>query len=171
MDKHIRSAYLSEDAALAAFLRALFTDTYGAVLPAATLAKYLDQCMTPAVVARDIGHASRRMLVAVNARGIIASARLSRAAPPPCVTDASAIGLDRFYLAHAQRGTGLAQQLLEACEAHARAMQACVLWLCVWQHNPRAHRFYARAGYSVIGASDVPVGDVIFRDHVMVKAL
>ncbi len=53
----------------------------------------------------------------------------------------------RMYMARAQRGTGLARQLLETAEAHARARGATRLSLHSDTRFDRAHRFYEKFGY------------------------
>lgn len=58
----------------------------------------------------------------------------------------------RMYVAAPERGTGLAQRLLETAEAHARAAggQRLVLWTDT--RFDAAHRFYEKRGYVRQGA-------------------
>ncbi len=58
----------------------------------------------------------------------------------------------RVYLAKAARGTGLAQRLLDAAEAHAVAGGAERLVLWTDTRFAAAHRFYERRGYVRQGA-------------------
>jgi GNAT superfamily N-acetyltransferase len=53
----------------------------------------------------------------------------------------------RMYVARACRGTGLAAQLLELAEAHARAAGAARLVLRSDTRFDAAHRFYEKRGY------------------------
>jgi len=56
--------------------------------------------------------------------------------------------LKRFYLVEALRGSGLAEQLLEKVEAKARTMGYHRLVLDAARDNPRAVRFYEKAGFT-----------------------
>lgn len=58
----------------------------------------------------------------------------------------------RMYVEAGQRGTGLAQQLLDTAEAHARAAGAQRLVLWTDTRFDAAHRFYERRGYVRQGA-------------------
>lgn len=55
--------------------------------------------------------------------------------------------IKRLYVDRAQRGTGLAQALLETAEAHATAQGAVRLVLWSDTRFDAAHRFYERHGY------------------------
>jgi GNAT superfamily N-acetyltransferase len=55
-----------------------------------------------------------------------------------------------IYLLDAFHGTGLGQQLFDAAVDEGEG-----LYLWVAEDNPRAHRFYARNGFALDGASHV----------------
>ncbi len=167
----IHQAHLSDDARLAAFTRLVFEETYGSSIPARTLAQYFDEHLSPQALARDIAEARTALLIAATSRVIHATARLAWRDRPNCIKHEAAIELGRFYVEASQRGTGLANALLAACERAAADMHATHIWLCAWQHNPRAMAFYQRNGYSIAGKAIIMVGNIAFQDHVLVKAL
>lgn len=167
----IRQAHLSDDARLAAFTRQVFQETYGGSIPAHTLALYLDEHLSPLALARDIAEARTALLIAAADRTIHATARLAWHDRPNCVKQEAAIELGRFYIEASQRGTGLSDLLLAACERKAADMNATHIWLCAWEHNPRALAFYQRNKFSIVGKAIVMVGNIAFQDHVLLKAL
>ena len=57
----------------------------------------------------------------------------------------------KMYVASEQRGTGLAQALLEAAEGHARRHGAAVMKLWSDTRFTRAHRFYEKHNYAPSG--------------------
>ncbi len=63
-----------------------------------------------------------------------------------------ALELKGLYVAPAHRGTGLAQAMLDAIEAMARAQAASHLLLWTDTRFTRAHRFYERRGFVAAGA-------------------
>ncbi|BDH44789.1 N-acetyltransferase [Salmonella enterica subsp. enterica serovar Choleraesuis] len=54
--------------------------------------------------------------------------------------------LDKLYLAPAATGLGYGSLLFNAARTLASERGECYLWLEVLEKNPRAHRFYLRAG-------------------------
>ena len=62
----------------------------------------------------------------------MAFAQLRRGDTPTCVTGPAPIELQRFYVAHAWHGRGVAQALMQDVLSAARAVGAATLWLGVW---------------------------------------
>lgn len=58
------------------------------------------------------------------------------------------VNIHDFYVAPAHRGEGIAHRLLETIEQHARELGCCRLTLEVQEHNHRAKRIYAAAGFN-----------------------
>lgn len=57
--------------------------------------------------------------------------------------------------------------MLDAALHSARNFGAEVIWLCVWENNPRAQAFYKKAGFEVVGDIIIPMNGVPFRGLVM----
>ena len=79
----------------------------------------------------------------------------------------ASIELHRFYLDRAAHGSGLAQRLMQASLAAAARQGAAVVWLGVWERNPRAIRFYERIGFADVGSQTFVVGTDRQTDRVM----
>src|SRR5688500_1909097 len=58
------------------------------------------------------------------------------------ITAARPIELSRLYSHQEYLGKGVGQNLMDACFDRARKDDHDVMWLGVWEHNPRAKRFY-----------------------------
>ena len=86
-------------------------------------------------------------------------------------TAPGALELKRIYTLSGWQGTGLGQRLIGAVIDEARARAASDLYLCVFQTNVRARRFYEKLGFEKVGEQYFPVGDVPFTDWVLHKAL
>jgi ribosomal protein S18 acetylase RimI-like enzyme len=69
------------------------------------------------------------------------------------------IELVRMYVDHAHHGAGIADRLMDACIDEARRRGYASIWLGVWEHNPRAQRFYARRGFARTGEHAFMLGD------------
>jgi ribosomal protein S18 acetylase RimI-like enzyme len=75
--------------------------------------------------------------------------------------------LRQLYLDEEAKGTGLAQALMEAALAEARARGVKELYLTVWVDNHRARRFYERYGFEEVGAYAFVVGSTIDDDRIL----
>lgn len=79
------------------------------------------------------------------------------------------IELSKLYVHPKAHGTGVAQQLFDACDESACDRSATSLWLTVWMENERALGFYRRNGFEVVGDRYYQVGDLLDHDYVAVK--
>lgn len=64
--------------------------------------------------------------------------------------------LRKMFLAREQRGSGLAQTLLDTLLAHARSQGLPGLWLGTLGHMTAAHRFYERNGFRSLRPEQLP---------------
>lgn len=78
-----------------------------------------------------------------------------------------------MYVDEAHRGTGLAQQLVEAAIAGSRQAGVILLHLTVNSANLRAQRFYRRMGFTVYGVErrSLQVGGQFHDEDLMVLEL
>ena len=68
-------------------------------------------------------------------------------------------------------GRGVGEALLNACVRQAREWGCDVVWLGVWERNPRAIAFYEKWGFRRVGEQRFLVGTDSQRDHVMALRL
>lgn len=85
---------------------------------------------------------------------------------PDCVKTQSSSELVRFYIDQQWHGQGLAQTMMADTLVQAKAKSA-LLWLGVWSENPRAIRFYEKAGFQNIGHAEFRLGADVQKDHVL----
>ena len=78
-----------------------------------------------------------------------------------------AVELKRIYTLGAWQGRGLGHRLIETVIGEARSRQAPNLYLCVYETNEMAQRFYARHGFVRVGTQKFMVGDVAFTDWIL----
>jgi len=81
------------------------------------------------------------------------------------------VELKRIYVFSRFHGSGAGKRLNDAVTKHAIALTAPRLLLGTYQENHRAVAFYKREGFEQIGARKFKVGDQLFDDIVMAKAL
>lgn len=98
---------------------------------------------------------------------LIAYGQLRRSAAPRCVIGANPAEIHRLYVDRAWHGRGIAVQLMAALLDCARDGNADVVWLGVWEHNPRAISFYRKAGFTDVGEHLFMLGGDPQRDIIM----
>jgi len=79
--------------------------------------------------------------------------------------------LARIYVITKMIGAGDGKALMNACIDVARQNNKDVLWLGVWEHNPRAIRFYTGFGFEKFDEHDFILGNDVQRDWLMKKVL
>lgn len=87
------------------------------------------------------------------------------------ITATRPIELNRLYSHQQFLGKGIGQALMDACFERAKADGHDVMWLGVWEFNPRAQRFYEKNGFRVVGSHVFQLGEDPQTDLLMQKEL
>lgn len=166
----IRPARESDAAALAALADRTFRDAFGAVNAAEDVDLHCGHQYTPARQAAEIADPQMVTVVVEHEGELVGYSQLHRRGSP-AVAEPAAVEVQRFYVLQAWHGTGLAHELMQDAIARADAMGARVVWLGVWEHNPRAIRFYEKHGFTTVGEQPFVLGKDPQRDLVMVRPI
>ena len=169
----IRRCTVDDAATMASLGARLFTETYGPTHPEPELSRYLARSFSVDGIREAIAAEGVTMLMVEDPRGsAIAYAYLRPSADPPSGVDGGrAFEIVRFYVDGATQGRGVGAALMGACLDDAKNRGADVIWLQVWKEAPWAVGFYARMGFSVVGAAPFYFGDQVGDDHIMAKSL
>ena len=89
----------------------------------------------------------------------------------PGITAERPVELSRLYSHQKHLGQGGGQTLMDACFERARAEDRDVMWLGVWEYNPRAQRFYEKNGFRVVGSHVFVLGKDPQTDLLMQREL
>jgi ribosomal protein S18 acetylase RimI-like enzyme len=81
------------------------------------------------------------------------------------------VELSRLYSHQKHLGQGVGQTLMDACFERARTEGRDVMWLGVWEYNPRAQRFYEKNGFRVVGSHVFQLGKDSQTDLLMQRSL
>ena len=158
----VRRATASDAAALAELGARTFIDAFGAQNRAEDMEAYVKATYGVEQQLREIDDP----LVVEEDGALIAFAQLSRSDSPH-----GDVELGRFYVDRNLHGRGIAQALMDAVLAAARHLGARKLWLGVWEHNPRAIRFYEKCGFVDVGSHPFQIGTDVQTDRIMTLAL
>lgn len=167
-----RDARPDDGPELDAMARAVWLETFGHSGSAEDIALYLAKAYGPdGDLIRHLSDPDHRFRLACADGAIVGYAKLSRPWLPAQWFGPNAKQLSQLYVTGEQRGAGVARSLMDWSIASARAENADELLLTVWEHNPRALRFYQKLGFQHIGDYDFPMGAQIDRDLIMRLAL
>ncbi len=129
------------------------------------------QTFGPSQQAAELADPACRTLVLTEGDDLLGYAWLRAQAPEVEVRFENPLEVARFYMDRSLHGRGAARSLMQAVLAHAASAGHDGVWLQVWEENPRALRFYAKAGFTDIGATVFPVGSLTYRDRLLVHRL
>jgi len=161
-----------EDATLLAGLGArTFRDTFAPDNTEADMAAYLASAFGPEVQARELADPETMFLVAYVGDEPAGYARLRTGEPPACVLGDRVIEIVRLYADAHWIGKGVGASLMLACLGVAADRGCDVIWLDVWDRNPRAIAFYAKWGFAVVGEQDFVLGDDVQHDLLMARSV
>lgn len=165
-----------EDAALLANLgERAFRETFGKDNTPEDLADYLNSHFSPEIQSAELAQPGSLFLI-LEMDGVPAGyARLHDGATDASLEESDQWGrqhtmeLVRIYLLQAWTGRRLGDTLMQACLEQARQRGVAVLWLGVWEHNPRALAFYKRWGFEPVGTHVFQLGHDPQTDWVMAR--
>ncbi|MGH9948456.1 MAG: GNAT family N-acetyltransferase, partial [Pyrinomonadaceae bacterium] len=87
----------------------------------------------------------------------------------PGITAARPVELNRLYSHQQFLGKGVGQTLMDACFQRAGEENRDVMWLGVWEFNPRAQKFYEKNGFRIVGKHTFQLGTDPQTDLLMQK--
>ena len=171
MTFQLRRATTDDAAALADFLRDMFARTFGAQNKPEDLAAYFAEAFGEEQQRREIANDSIQFWMAEGSGQVIGCAQLKFGSRSPDLSAPRQAELGRIYADTRWHGRGVGRALLERCVDAAVSWGATVLWLGVWEKNPRAIAFYEKHGFRVVGEQSFQLGSDLQRDLVMARNL
>ena len=171
----IRIATPDDAPALATAASGFFRDTFGAANRPEDMEHYLAHAFSDARQRAELEDSGTRVLIATGSDAeIVGYVHLRLGAPAPAASSAQAsraAEIARLYADRRFHGRGLGGALMDAAVTTAMQWGAELLWLGVWEENPRAIAFYAKHGFVDVGAQDFLLGTDLQHDRIMARRL
>ncbi len=164
----IRRGAVADASSLAALAARTFAETFAATNTPEDMQAHLARAYGVPQQTAELTNPDTVTLLAERDGGLVAYAQLRWVPAPGCVEAADAIELQRFYVERSAHGSGVARLLMTAVRDAAAAAGARHLWLGVWEHNPRAIRFYEKSGFVDVGSQVFVLGADRQTDRVMI---
>jgi GNAT superfamily N-acetyltransferase len=166
----IRRATVGDTLRLARLATDLFSQTFGPHNRPEDLATYLGEAFGESQQRNELAAEAMVTWLAEDEAGdAIGYVQLRLGARAASVTAERPAELARIYADRHWHGEGVGGTLLDTCIAAAASWGADVLWLGVWERNPRAIAFYEKHGFRVVGEQSFDLGADRQRDLVMVR--
>lgn len=165
----IRTADPRDAKRLARIAEQTFRDTFAAMNTPHDMALHCRASYSESIQAREITDPLMLTLISEDAGRVVGFAQLRWGAAPSCVHARAPGEILRLYVARDYHGTGIAYELMCACVRHLAEHRSDVIWLGVWERNPRAIAFYKKFGFTEVGEHVFKVGSDPQRDVVMVR--
>lgn len=167
----IRVAEPSDAGKLAALAEQAFRDTFGGVNAIEDMDLYCQASYGESIQAAEILNTEMATLVCEESGHLIAFAQLRWGKAPDCVLASRPGEIQRLYVLNAWHGKGIAQDLMMACLVQMERRGSDVVWLGVWERNPRAILFYKKQMFAEIGNHIFTLGTDPQRDIIMARPI
>ena len=165
----IRKAGHADALQLSRLAEQTFRATFGAANTAEDMDAHCQTSYGEAIQAAEIADPNMVTLLAENEEGLIGFAQLCWGNAPDCVSGKFPGEIRRLYIASVWHGKGIAQDLINACLREIQERGSDVVWLGVWERNPRAIAFYKKLEFIEVGDHVFPLGSDPQRDIVMAR--
>lgn len=166
----IRKAQPGDARALAEVAEATFRAAFGAQNSVEYVEIHCQSNYGEALQAAEIVSPELLTLVCEENDRLVGFSQLRWAEAPACVV-AQHPGEVSLYVVADWHGKGLAQRLMTASIDALQGRGCDVVWLGVWERNPRAITFYQKCSFTVVGSHTFSLGGDLQEDLVMVRAV
>jgi len=148
-----------------------FVDSFGADNTPEDVAAHLNATFSPEKQAAELADPNSRLLIAEVDGEAAGYARLQFGRAPAAVVARRPVEIVRFYARKQWIGRGVGSRLMAACLDEARMAGCDLIWLGVWEQNPRAIAFYTKWDFVEVGSQTFRLGSDLQHDLVMVRAV
>lgn len=165
----IREARPSDANALSRVAESTFRATFAAMNTPENIDAHCRASYGESLQAAEIAHPAMLTLLCEHEGELVGFAQLRWSDPPDCVAGERPGEIQRLYVVDRWHGKGVAQALMTACIEQMKRRGSDVVWLGVWEHNPRAIAFYTKYGFTEVGDHTFLLGSDPQRDIVMTR--
>jgi diamine N-acetyltransferase len=167
----IRPANSFDNHLLAELGARTFADSFAADNTPEDMAAYLAGAFSPEKQAAEMAEPGTLFLIAEDDGQPMGFARLREGNVPECIQGVHPVELVRIYSVKEMIGRGVGSALMTACLQEAQCRQCDVIWLDVWEKNPRAIAFYEKWGFVKVGEQGFQLGDDLQHDWLMARSV
>lgn len=135
------------------------------------LADYMQKAFNTNQIRRELAEENSIFLIAEIENEPAGYAKITFGAIEDGITAEKPIELNRLYSHQKFLGKGVGAKLMEECFRIAKENDCDVMWLGVWEFNPRARAFYEKYGFRQVGKHIFQLGSDAQTDLLLQKEI
>lgn len=167
----IRTATPTDNHLLSELGARTYKDTFADGNTAEDMALYLAGSFSPEKQAAELAQAGTIFLIAEEDDQPVGYTRLRQDPPPECIQGMKCIEIVRLYAVKEYIGRGIGAALMQASLDEAARLGCDIIWLDVWEKNPRAIAFYQKWGFEKVGEQGFQMGIDLQHDWLMARSV
>ena len=133
------------------------------------MADYMEKAFNEKTLRAELKEENSIFLVAEIENEPAGYAKITLGAIEDGITAGNPIELNRLYSHQKFLGKGVGARLMDECFRIAKENDCDVMWLGVWEFNPRAQAFYRKYGFYEVGRHIFQLGSDAQTDLLMQK--
>lgn len=166
----IRPATLPDSKKLSVLFKVVYIQTYGLEGVSDEFANFITSQFSTERLERIIRDDPDALLVAEYKDNLVGVLEIHYDKPSP-VGELTAPELNKIYILDWFCGKGIGEQLVREAEKLIRERGYKQLWLWFLKSNQRAHNFYLKHGFRLLGEAPFEMEENTYMNFVMAKAL
>jgi len=166
MDLRIEKVTQADAKLVTEISRKTFYDTFIEKNTAEDMQQFLDTYFIEKNIEEELSRATNHCYVAFENDDAIAYVNL-RENKHALLESESALEIGRIYVHQHKIGTGAGKLLMQHSLDVAAKLNKEIIWLGVWEHNPRAISFYEKWGFKKFGEHKFILGTDVQNDWLM----
>jgi diamine N-acetyltransferase len=167
----IRIAERADAALIADLSRKTFYDAIGPFNTRENMDKFMSVQFNREKLMAEVGRPDHIFILAYHNDIISGYACLREAEIPDELKNFRTIEIGRIYVTQETIGSGVGSALMQHCIDIAKEKNKEVIWLGVWEHNPKAYQFYLNWGFERFSEHIFMLGDDPQTDWLMKKQI
>lgn len=148
-----------------------FTETYAGLNAKEDMERYIKMNFSVEKVKEELANVNSQFFLAFDSEGVIGYLKVNTGEAQTALQDPSALEIERIYVRARYHGKNVGKLFYEKAVTVARQMDKKSIWLGVWEHNPKAIRFYEKNGFVTFDTHLFTLGKEEQTDLMMRKAL
>ncbi len=135
------------------------------------MADYMEKAFNVETLRAELNEKDSIFLIAEIENEAAGYAKITLGAIEDGITAEKPIELNRLYSHQKFLGKGVGARLMDECFRIAKENDCDVMWLGVWEFNPRAQAFYRKYGFYEVGRHIFQLGSDAQTDLLMQKEI
>jgi ribosomal protein S18 acetylase RimI-like enzyme len=135
------------------------------------MADYMEKAFNVETLRAELGDKDSVFLIAEIENELAGYAKITLGVIEDGITAEKPCELNRLYSHQKFLGKGVGARLMDECFRIAKENECDVMWLGVWEFNPRAQAFYRKYGFYEVGRHIFQLGSDAQTDLLMQKDL